>query len=484
MNILLRAHSENEASKFRNAKILTFICLCMLMLLLPNMKAEAYTENHTIKTGERLRLSFTTPNAIHTATWRAMDPNVIVESYGVTSCTIVGGAVTVFPVIVRCDYYYWVYSGTYPYLIAGYQDFSITVERSVPKGPSKVLLPSSMNLALGGYRTLTPEVSPAGTPTQFDWGTSNPNMVTVDSNGKVYGKGVGTASVTVETQNGLRAQCNVTVTAPTPTYSITYQTNGGILNNPCISYTFGKGCQLPTPVKAGNSFEGWYTNAQFIGSSVKALSTADKGNKIFWAKWKTQKPTVTSPEPDKSTNRRKLLSKEVEVTLFTNDRWSDSGSFTYTGKAITPKVHLRIKKENYIFGTFSDISLIDLDYYLGYLELDGNDYTVKYTNNINAGTGKIQITGKGKYQGTITKKFKIIPRKIKKCSMSSISRQVYYGKAVKPKPNLRYGNKRLKSGRDYTVSYKNNKGSGSIASITVKGKGNFKGIITRKFKIK
>ena len=38
---------------------------------------------------------------------------------------------------------------------------------------------------------------------------------------------------------------------------------------------------------------------------------------------------------------------------------------------------------------------------------NGTDYTVSYKNNKNAGTATIVITGKGSYEGTITKTFKI-----------------------------------------------------------------------------
>lgn len=37
----------------------------------------------------------------------------------------------------------------------------------------------------------------------------------------------------------------------------------------------------------------------------------------------------------------------------------------------------------------------------------GTDYTVTYSNNVNAGTAKVKVTGKGKYTGTIEKTFKI-----------------------------------------------------------------------------
>lgn len=42
---------------------------------------------------------------------------------------------------------------------------------------------------------------------------------------------------------------------------------------------------------------------------------------------------------------------------------------------------------------------------------DGTDYIVAYENNVNAGTAKVTVTGKGDYEGTVTKTFTIIIEK-------------------------------------------------------------------------
>lgn len=50
--------------------------------------------------------------------------------------------------------------------------------------------------------------------------------------------------------------------------------------------------------------------------------------------------------------------------------------------------------------------------YAGISLIMNTDYTVKYTDNINAGTGKCTVTGKGKYTGSKTVEFTINPRDI------------------------------------------------------------------------
>ncbi len=71
---------------------------------------------------------------------------------------------------------------------------------------------------------------------------------------------------------------------------------------------------------------------------------------------------------------------------------------------------------------------------------------------------------------------------IKSMNISDIETQVYTGKALTPAPVIRDGYIKLKSGTDYTLAYKKNTKVGT-ASVTIKGKGNYTGTLTVKFKI-
>ena len=76
---------------------------------------------------------------------------------------------------------------------------------------------------------------------------------------------------------------------------------------------------------------------------------------------------------------------------------------------------------------------------------------------------------------------KIVAESLKKASVT-IKAQAYTGKALKPNVTVKLGKKTLKKGTDFTVSYKNNKNVGK-ATVTIKGKGNYTGTITKTFKI-
>ncbi|MBQ3060930.1 MAG: hypothetical protein IJD02_00645 [Lachnospiraceae bacterium] len=59
----------------------------------------------------------------------------------------------------------------------------------------------------------------------------------------------------------------------------------------------------------------------------------------------------------------------------------------------------------------------------------------------------------------------------------------YDGKAKKPSVTITYAGKTLKKDIDYTVSYSNNTSTG-IGKVTITGKGNYKGTVTKTFQIK
>ena len=62
------------------------------------------------------------------------------------------------------------------------------------------------------------------------------------------------------------------------------------------------------------------------------------------------------------------------------------------------------------------------------------------------------------------------------------SNKTYTGKNITTSVTVKNGSKTLKNGTDYTVSYKNNKNTGK-ATVTITGKGNYIGTITKTFNI-
>ena len=113
---------------------------------------------------------------------------------------------------------------------------------------------------------------------------------------------------------------------------------------------------------------------------------------------------------------------------------------------------------------------------------EGTDYTVAYENNINVGTAKVTITGIGNYKDTINKTFKINQAAVTNATVTGIEDKTYTGSAIEQSFAVNVDGNVLEKGTDFTVSYKNNTNVGK-ATVTITGKGNYKGTVSKTFMI-
>lgn len=136
---------------------------------------------------------------------------------------------------------------------------------------------------------------------------------------------------------------------------------------------------------------------------------------------------------------------------------------SYTGSALTPAVTVKV----------------------GTTTLKANtDYTVSYSNNTAIGTATVTITGIGKYSGTATKTFTISKANLKSvASVTGVVSRYYTGKNRTQTDLKVYVAGKALNKANYSVAYKNNKNVGK-ATLTITGKGNYTGTITKTFVIK
>jgi len=148
---------------------------------------------------------------------------VQVTSYTNYSVTVKAIKAFSSPIIVRCDYYYFVRSGSFTYQAKGAYDYRITVVGSgggVGSGvePTSIRFPSSaVGISVGESRQLTPAVLPANAEYTLTWSINDKSVATISQSGLLVGKSVGTADVKVMADNGVYAMLRVVVSLPTPT---------------------------------------------------------------------------------------------------------------------------------------------------------------------------------------------------------------------------------------------------------------------------
>lgn len=117
------------------------------------------------------------------------------------------------------------------------------------------------------------------------------------------------------------------------------------------------------------------------------------------------------------------------------------------------------------------------------------DYVVECKNNVEVGTATITLKAIGKNTGTCTTTFKIVPRQMKNVTLDMNqfrSTVEYTGNPITQIVKLYVDNKGVKytlKPEEYTVEYENNVNVGKKATVIIRGKGNFTGMVKKKFKI-
>jgi len=247
----------------------------------------------------------------------------------------------------------------------------------------------------------------------------------------------GTAKVYIKGKGNYSGSCSLTfsITArPVSTLKITV---------PSVTYN-GKAQKPAVTVK--------YNNYKFKNGTDYTLSYKNN-TKIGTA-------TVTVKGKGKLSGTKSVTFK-INAKPIKNAVITYNNSLTYNGSTLSPAVTVKY----------------------GNATLKKNtDYTVAYSNNVNAGTGTITITGKGIYGGSVKKTFTIKKLGISASAVSGTGNKVYTGSAIKPVPAVKAGGRTLKNGTDFTVSYKNNTEPGT-ATLSVTGKGNYSGSVSKTFKI-
>ena len=247
----------------------------------------------------------------------------------------------------------------------------------------------------------------------------------------------GTAKVYIKGKGNYSGSCSLTfsITArPVSTLKITV---------PSVTYN-GKAQKPAVTVK--------YNNYKFKNGTDYTLSYKNN-TKIGTA-------TVTVKGKGKLSGTKSVTFK-INAKPIKNAVITYNNSLTYNGSTLSPAVTVKY----------------------GNATLKKNtDYTVAYSNNVNAGTGTITITGKGIYGGSVKKTFTIKKLGISASAVSGTGNKVYTGSSIKPVPAVKVGGRTLKNGMDFTVSYKNNTEPGT-ATLKVTGKGNYSGSVSKTFKI-
>ena len=112
-----------------------------------------------------------------------------------------------------------------------------------------------------------------------------------------------------------------------------------------------------------------------------------------------------------------------------NFKGTTSKTFSISARAMSDTSVANVSSQTYTGNSISPLPTIT--YNNKTLKKD-TDYTLSYSNNINAGTATITITGKGNFTGMTSTTFIITQKSAEKLNISEIANQIYTGKEIKP----------------------------------------------------
>lgn len=363
------------------------------------------------------------------------------------------------------------------------------------------------------------------TYTQLLWNSDNEDVVTVQ-NGKITAIRPGDAVITVYAEADLRVQKKVTVKVAAKEYWVEAIPNQTYTSNP-IRPTLAV-YDHATLLKEGRDYTLSYKNNTKVGTAQVILKGKGDYTKTITVEFQIVPKTITSESIRITVNDQKMgkSGKKIVSALTVTDgkkklkegtdyqisfgnyffdevtagqdlpvQISGIGNYTgeteqsfhvytstvsgfvadpigvqnYTGQEICPKITVYASKA---------------DQAAGKPLTEDQDYTISYQNNIQTGTGKVQIHGLGNYGGTKTVSFKISAKNMAETDiMVENDSYTYTGSQIRPAVTVKQDGRILNAGTDYTVTYKNNVNVSEKAEVIVKGKGNYTGTITAYFAI-
>ncbi len=191
---------------------------------------------------------------------------------------------------------------------------------------------SSMALTVGNTGTLTVNVNPSNaTNKNYSWSSSNSSVATV-SNGVVTAKGIGTAVITVTTQDGNKtARCTVTVTAASVAVTSVK------LSKTTASLNVGESLSLTAtvaPTNASNTTVSWTSSnssVATVSNGTVVAKAAGTARITASAGGKTAACTVTVTDKNATVSNVSGKTEAVAKTELEKAGFKVSVSYDYSG---------------------------------------------------------------------------------------------------------------------------------------------------------
>ena len=301
----------------------------------------------------------------------------------------------------------------------------------------------------GYYYTVKKE----GKNATFSAMISDTAVVAFDDDNGLVAKGVGTAKITVEYDSDTtydKEEFTIEVTPKPLTATVSHDPITYGDEAPADGYTV--------------TFSGLLTGDEITDTDYTVGTEYKQGNPAGKYKFtvaldtnKVKNYTINTVNGELVVNKKELTDDAVTVTVL-------GETPVYDGIEKKPSVEVKY----------------------GETTLAAADYTVSYSNNVNAGVNTASVTvtsnDNSSYKFTATKNFTIAQAPISGAIIANIPSVTYDTKAHTPKVTVMFNGSKL-TDADYTVSYSEDCINAGTVTVTVTGKGNFTGTASKTFTI-
>ncbi|MCD7893246.1 MAG: L,D-transpeptidase family protein [Erysipelotrichaceae bacterium] len=287
-------------------------------------------------------------------------------------------------------------------------------------------------------------------------------------------------------------------TAKKPTVTVK-DANGNILvNGTDYMVTYSDNTKIGTAtvkITGKGNYTGTITKTFTINSINITNFTATLSKTSYTYDGSAKKPTVTVKDANGKTltkgtdysvsykNNTNAGTATVTITGIGNYSSTLTKTFTINTKSIS-KFTATLSKTSYTYTGSSIKTTVTVKDASGNKLVSGTDFSVSYKNNTSVGTATVTIKGIGNYSGSLTKTFKITKRSLSNCTVSlSTTSYTYNGSTRKPTVTVKNGSTTISSS-NYTVTYASGRKNVGTYKVTIKGKGNCSGTVTKTFTIK
>lgn len=396
------------------------------------------------------------------------------------------------------------------------ETYCFTVEQGIQ--PSLSVTPSSVSLAGGGSKQLSLSGSYVES---YDFYSSNPKVASLTyNNGSLVLEAWNTGTATIRftgygSYGNASASCQVTVTGSSVAKPIFYC---GAAPIPAQAYT---GSQIrpgvtvkddKTTLTEGVDYTLSYANNINVGTatvtvtgigaytgqgkvdftilpSVSGATVTLSGASGLVYDGQAKKPTAKVTLDGKTlvegtdytvSYKNNTNAGKATVVITGIGQYAGTAEKTFSIAKAAQTLSLSIPSSKIMIGKAETVSVSGAKTALSYTSSNTSVAAVDSSGKVSAiavGTATITVRAEESANYSAAKatlKITSVLNPIENCTIAEIERQVYSGKAVRPKLVIKNGNTTLSEGVDYKLSYQNNTAPGT-ATVTVTGMGIYTG---------